>query len=217
MTPHGRTDATPDPMNETDHRCTATAKSTGERCGRAALPGAKVCRFHGAGAPQVRAAAGRRHAAALAERDAAQAVALWGGRRDIHPAEALLELVQTKASEVAYWRLRVAELQEDDLAWGTTKREFGLGPQGPVDTETREATLAIALDTLHKTEKQLADYAAMSLKAGVDERMVQLAESQANRLLGVIRAVIADQRLGVIADATVVDAVVVDALKEIAA
>lgn len=198
-------------------KCTAKAKSTGRQCTRDAITGATVCYVHGGSAPQVKAAAGRRHAAALAERDAAAAVALWGGRRDVHPAEALLELVQTKASEVAYWRLRVAELQEDDLAWGTTKREFGLGPQGPVDTETREATLAIALDALHRTEKQLADYAAMSLKAGVDERMVQLAESQAARLLGVIRAVIADSRLGVVADATVVDAVVVDALKEIAA
>lgn len=212
MTPHGRTDATPDP-----HRCTATAKSTGERCKQAALPGAKVCRFHGAGAPQVRAAAGRRHAQALAERDAAQAVALWGGRTEVHPAEALLELVQTKAAEVLYWKLRVAELQEDELAWGRTKREFGTGPMGPVDTEVREAKLHAALETLHKVEKQLAEFSAMSLKAGVEERSIALAEYQADKLLAVIRAVIADSRLGVIADATVVDAVVVDALKEIAA
>lgn len=198
-------------------RCTATSSRTGQRCKRYAVTGGTVCPTHGGRAPQVVAAAGRRHAAALAERDAAAAVALWGGRRDIHPAEALLELVQLKASEVAYWRLRVAELQEADLAWGVTKHEMGTGPMGPINTETYEATLSTALDTLHKTEKQLADYAAMSLKAGVDERMVQLAESQANRLLAVIRSVIADTRLGVIADATVVDAVVVDALREVTA
>lgn len=198
-------------------KCTAKAKSTGRQCTRDAITGATVCYVHGGSAPQVVAAAGRRHAAALAERDAAAAVALWGGRRDIHPAEALLELVQLKASEVAYWRLRVAEEQEAALTWGITKAEAGIGPMGPVDTQTQEAGPTIALSMLHATEKQLADYAAASLKAGVDERMVQLAESQANRLLAVIRAVVADQRLGVIADATVVDAVVVDALREVTA
>ena len=41
-------------------QCTATAKSTGERCRRSPIAGATVCRVHGAGAPQVRQAARRR-------------------------------------------------------------------------------------------------------------------------------------------------------------
>ncbi len=35
-------------------RCRATSRRTGERCGRAAHPGATVCASHGAKAPQVK-------------------------------------------------------------------------------------------------------------------------------------------------------------------
>ena len=43
-----------------EHQCTAKAKSTGNRCGKSAIPGGTVCKTHGAGAPQVAAAAHRR-------------------------------------------------------------------------------------------------------------------------------------------------------------
>ena len=36
--------------------CTATAKSTENRCGNPPVPGCKVCKFHGGAAPQVKAA-----------------------------------------------------------------------------------------------------------------------------------------------------------------
>ena len=41
-----------DPIADSD-RCTATAKSTGERCKQPAVPGGNVCRFHGGSAEQV--------------------------------------------------------------------------------------------------------------------------------------------------------------------
>jgi hypothetical protein len=47
-------------MNPPAHRCTATAKASGEQCLRPAIPGGSVCRKHGGGAPQVKAAADRR-------------------------------------------------------------------------------------------------------------------------------------------------------------
>jgi len=40
------------PMNEDAKRCTATAKSTGERCQNPAVSGWDVCRLHGAGSPK---------------------------------------------------------------------------------------------------------------------------------------------------------------------
>jgi hypothetical protein len=51
----------PDPMSthvggDTLHgrpRCTAKSKQTGNRCGRTAIPGGTVCRYHGGKAPQV--------------------------------------------------------------------------------------------------------------------------------------------------------------------
>jgi hypothetical protein len=42
----------PMPMNDDAKRCTATAKSTGERCKNSAVEGWDVCRFHGAGSPK---------------------------------------------------------------------------------------------------------------------------------------------------------------------
>lgn len=39
-------------MDDAD-QCTATAKSTGERCKNPAIPGGDVCRFHGGSASQV--------------------------------------------------------------------------------------------------------------------------------------------------------------------
>jgi hypothetical protein len=49
---------TDDPTATEDHmaaadQCTATAKSTGERCKQPAIPGGDVCRFHGGSAEQV--------------------------------------------------------------------------------------------------------------------------------------------------------------------
>jgi len=49
-------------------RCSATSKRTGRPCGQWAARGALVCKWHGANAPQVRAAADRR--AVLAEVEA---------------------------------------------------------------------------------------------------------------------------------------------------
>jgi hypothetical protein len=48
-------------MNEPKaQRCTAHSKSTGKQCGRTAIPGGNVCRYHGGNAPQVRKAAAAR-------------------------------------------------------------------------------------------------------------------------------------------------------------
>jgi len=47
-------------------RCTATAKGSGARCKRLAIPGGKVCVMHGGAAPQVQAAAQERQLEAAA-------------------------------------------------------------------------------------------------------------------------------------------------------
>lgn len=41
-------------MVDHDNQCTATAKSTGERCQRAAIKGGEVCHVHGGAAEQVK-------------------------------------------------------------------------------------------------------------------------------------------------------------------
>lgn len=47
-------------MNDDSRRCTAMAKSTGERCKRRPIPGGFVCVLHGGAAPQTRDKARRR-------------------------------------------------------------------------------------------------------------------------------------------------------------
>jgi hypothetical protein len=42
------------PMVDESRQCTATAKSTGERCQRAAIKGGNVCHVHGGAASQVK-------------------------------------------------------------------------------------------------------------------------------------------------------------------
>lgn len=49
-----------DPMSGRDPMsapCSATSKATGKPCGRTAIPGGSVCRYHGGAAPQVKAKA----------------------------------------------------------------------------------------------------------------------------------------------------------------
>ena len=137
--------------------------------------GIGACRKHGGST--------RNHARFAEVEQARRDVALWGGRRDIHPADALLELVQTKAAEVAYWRFRVAEIAEEDLTYGVTKVKTGGDDYGT----TEEAKPHIALTLLHKAEADLAAYAAASLKAGVDEARVRIAESQAAWAIELLR------------------------------
>lgn len=203
---------TTDPMTTDPHprRCKAKSSKTGKPCQRWAVTGADICPAHGAGAPQVKARIERDKA----EREARLAVELWGGRSDVHPAEALLELTQRKALEVEFWRARVHAIQQDDepaLTWSTTKEKLGGEDRGT----TKEAKPHVALQLLHKAEAQLAEFAAAALKAGVDERLVRVAESTAGQFRHVIERVLTDARLGITTDQATRDSVVSDALRAV--
>lgn len=141
------------------------------------------------------------------------AVALWGGRTDIHPSVALLELVQWKAAEVAYWRGRVSELDEKSMTWGVTKREKGTEKGEHTDIKTFESRRHVLLQLLRDAEQDLATYAAASLRAGVDQQLVTIAKSHAVRMLDVIRTVVADPRLGVRVPDSTADQVIADAVR----
>lgn len=155
--------------------CGAKTRS-GEPCRQRPMLGQRRCRMHGGSSPVALRAAERR----IASVEAARQVEVWGGRLDVNPAEALLELVQSKAAEVAYWNHRVAGLDEAERA-GLLVAEttFGEGPQGPVDTVTRKASPHVFVVLLHKAQDQLASFSAAALRAGVDEALVRLATVQA--------------------------------------
>lgn len=152
--------------------------------------GAYACRFHGGATPAAKTKAAQRVAQAEAERS----VALFAARRDIAPADALLDLVHWTAGEVDYWRQRVRQLAQDDesaLTWGVVREKSGGGDHGT----TQEARPNVAYVMLERASDRLAQYAAAALKAGVDERRVRLAESQGALVAEVIRGVLEDLQL----------------------
>jgi hypothetical protein len=149
--------------------------------------GLTVCVFHGGGSKAARAAAERRVTEAAATAEAAR----FATRRDIHPADALLELVQWTAGEVDYWRAKVDQLDDAELAGAlVTKTEVGEDKGQPTDLTTKEAAEHIYIRMLAKSSDRLATYAAAALRAGVDERRVRLAEQQGNAVALVIRRIL---------------------------
>lgn len=163
-------------------QCTATSKQTGNQCKRSATPGHRVCKAHGSGSPQARKAAERRLTETAARNDAVR----FGARRDLHPADALLELVQHQAGIVDYWRTHVQDIEHDNLIWGTTRVKTGGDDHG----HTEEAKPNIAYTLLREAQHDLAAYAAAALKAGVEERKVRLAEAQGALVGQVIRRIL---------------------------
>ncbi|CAN7194444.1 hypothetical protein [Knoellia sp. LjRoot47] len=154
-------------------------------CGLHPITGLRVCGKHGGSAPQSKTAAARN----VEEAKAAKELARLGQKVDVHPAEALLDLVHWTAGEVAYWRqvvTAIADQDEADLTWGRTKTKEGGDDRGT----TEEAKPHIAYVLLERASDRLASYAAAALKAGVDERRVQLAERQGDLVASVIRRIL---------------------------
>ena len=136
-------------------------------------------------------------------------VTAFGARTDVTAPEALLELVQSKAAEVAYWDGRVAELGDDARAGLLmAKTEQGLGPQGPVDTETRQAGPHVYVVMLHKAQDQLAAYSAAAIRAGVDRAMVEAVTLQAAWLLPLLYEAITAARAGAEEPAVIIRGIV---------
>lgn len=143
--------------------------------------------MHGGKSPNALAAAQRRLEQAETDRQVARLV----GSRPVDPATALLELVHGTAAEVDYWRSEVAALGEDEVVGlGVTKTEVGQEKGQPTDVETREVAPHIAYRMLIEAQDRLARYAALALKAGVEERRVRLAESQGALVAGLIERVL---------------------------
>lgn len=162
--------------------CIRHHKIDGLPCRGYKMTGQDVCRMHGGSSGQAKKKAAER--AQLAQ--AHQAVILFAARRDIHPAEALLELVQWTAGEVDYWRQQVRELDKGDLTWGVTKVKDGGDDRGT----TSEAKPNIAYVMLVDASKRLEAHCVAALRAGVEERRVRLAEHQGALLVQVIRQVL---------------------------
>lgn len=164
-----------DKSNWDPKKCQATSKKRpGEQCGAYPRKGLTVCRVHGGSNKRAKEAAKRNLEQEKLTRVARR---LGTPHENLDPAQALLDLVASKAGEVEWLRHQVELLETDgELWWGMTKSEEGATGMGTIDKRTEEARQHIVYTLLHKAQDQLAKYAGETRKAGVDERQVRIAE-----------------------------------------
>ena len=216
-------------------RCLAHNKS-GQPCNRHPRTGARCCPLHGGGSQLSRDAADRATAHAEAVRQAKRFIT----KLDVDPHTALLDLVQYQAGVVAFWRQQVELVPTDQLTWGLMrteeKQEMVATLSADWDeligdewdnvarelavTETKEVSGAAAdltYQLLREASDDLARYAAGAIKAGVEERRVRLAESQAEVIAGVQQSILRrmfEEMMRLLAAHGVSDAEVLTALRK---
>lgn len=174
--------------------CTAHVKGTaperaerrGQPCANRPVTGSDVCGVHGGRAPQTKQAAAVR----IAEREAERAMVTLGVQRDISPTEALLEEVRWTAGHVAWLRERVQELEHGALVWGETASLDKRATEFPGVDTTSSAGANVWLELYERERKHLVHVCEVTIKAGVEERRVQLAESQGALVAGAIRRIL---------------------------
>lgn len=169
-------------------RCTSTSKRTGDRCGAWAIPGLDVCRWHGGATKKAQAKAQRNQ-----QRDAAHTAATrFGVPIDTTPQQALLDEVQRTAGMVAYYGAKAQEVADRDhaaLVRGVTREENREGFQAG-STRVIEAAPNIWLTLWNDERDRLVRVSAAAIKAGIEERRVQLAEQQGQLIAAAIRRVL---------------------------
>jgi hypothetical protein len=178
----------------------------GERCLNRRIPGGAVCEFHGGASPNARKAAQDR----LAEQAARKIMETYGGKIEISATQALYDEVCWTAGHVQWLRERVQAIQaahadsfEDPdgtvrgdgsrhpLVWGITKIKEG-GEDAGI---TEEAAPSVWLQLYWKERDHLVKVSTAAVKAGLDERMVRLAENQGRLVAEMLRAILGDLEL----------------------
>lgn len=161
----------------------------GARCKAWPVKGATVCVAHGGSAPQVRA-----KAAVRAE------LMSWGlDAPDVDPGETLLKLVAQSAARAQRYADELEHLVTD-----SPSLRDALVAETWIPTETAGSYKAgeyiRGLAVLEAQERdRCANFAAKAIAAGLNERMVRLAERQGRLIADVLRAVFDDPELGLTA------------------
>lgn len=157
-------------------KCNAHRKRTNrtEPCMRAPNEHLGVCNTHG-GASRL----ARRKQHEMGQRQLLEeAERRFALRKDIDPASALLDLVHYQAGVVQFWREQVELVPDDQLTWGILKKVDKTGGLWEELTETSGAAVDLTYQLLREAQKDLAEYASLALRAGIDERRVRIAEQQ---------------------------------------
>jgi hypothetical protein len=172
--------------------CTGHRRRDGAPCTKNALAGQDVCRSHGGGSPQAKAAAVRR----VTEQKAEAIMGRFAGPVDTTPTRALLDSVRWVAGYVEFLREQVARITNDatdvdDLIWGKTKHKTGGDDAG-----TTEEAKPSAWDALLGTwQERLTKLCTEAIRAGIEERRVRLAEQQGALVADVIRGILGELAL----------------------
>ncbi|MCT1761270.1 hypothetical protein M3A95_06835 [Micrococcus luteus] len=149
-------------------RCKAHT-TAGNPCRRAPILGGEVCPSHGGRAPQVKAAAERRHAAQALEADARAVLAFEAVEPIADPVLALAELAAEVKATVRALGQRVNALQDPRYV-------------SPLGTEQTRAELTL----LGQYQDRLARMLTTLGQLGLDERRVKITEAQAAVLVQVL-------------------------------
>jgi len=158
-------------------------------------PGVGHCKHHGGNTPAGNKYAARKYAEKLLGRERER----FGGNPelvgDISPAEALLEEVRRSVALVRWLEQRIAMWQYDSA---TPEEQLGwerLGGLPALMAETARGASSFTderewLMIYREERKHMASISKMAIDAGVQERLVRLAEDQGRLLASAIQAVL---------------------------
>lgn len=156
-------------------RCTARAKSTGERCSNWPIQGASVCRIHGGAAVQVRAAAQRRLAAEKVDSQVRNAIAFESREGVKDPLEQLALLADEALGMKEALAGRINSLKSIRYS------AHGSG------TEQLRAEVVL----YERAMDRAAKFLDLLAKSGFEERRTRMAEEQGQMVAQVLRAIFA--------------------------
>lgn len=175
----------------------------GQHCTIRCRPG-ETCRYHGGAAPQVKAARARREA----EREAEKIMTTLGLPIETSPTEALLDEVKWTAGHVRWLRERVQQLEDPDapqrpdpspLVWGRKQAVHKNSGEFPGTDTTETAAPSVWYELYTRERQHLVTVCAAALRAGIEERRVQLAEQQGALVADVVRGILDDLLAALIA------------------
>ena len=192
-------------------------------CGRPAMRGQQVCATHGGRAKDAKRKAEQRIAAAEAEAAKARACKTLGVRFDglaVSPTEALLEEVtwtyvhvqwlRTKVQDLEMRESQVLVIEGDDedaepvtiarpgghaLIWGQVEYKAKTGGDDWGNTTVDRAGPNAWYELYSRERDRLIKVCSEAIRAGIEERRVQLAEQQGALVAEAIRRILDDLNL----------------------
>lgn len=179
------------------------------------MDGQRVCRLHGGKSPRALAAAERRRG----EEQARRALESFGAPADGvgDPGAVLVGLIEVSVGLMGFYREQVRNLDAGDLVWGVVEEADEDIITRAIDSDAesdkvdvvevaskplarkskRKAAMSVWLTLFDAERDRLANLTVAALKAGVQERQIQLAEKQ-GQAVGTVIGQILDALLTVV-------------------